>query len=286
MIQPPARGPGIGRAPVHARPRGTLALQLGAGALAVAVLSGCAAPVRQASPTPDPDLAVPADDLAPSDQPTGTLAPRPSPTATQPTDDPPSPDAAAPDPGPGTPSPDAPTDGQASPDDPASDPSGSPPPGWTTLLRAEDPADDQGASGPGFADLVAFSLEDDGTAVRVRVDVAEDVPPRLEEGEVVGLGVDLLRGSDGESRYQLYADGGVDGWAAYLQTPDGFVAYPGTFAIGGRRFEFVVPWSALGDPTDGPAAVFLDWSRRAIVGALNPSSGDRAPDAGDLNFTR
>lgn len=62
--------------------------------------------------------------------------------------------------------------------------------------------------------------------------------------------------------------------------------YPGTFAIRGRRVEFTVPWSAIGDPAGGPARVFLDWSGPGIGGVTRSASEDRAPDDGDLTFAR
>jgi hypothetical protein len=101
---------------------------------------------------------------------------------------------------------------------------------------------------------------------------------------VLWLGIDLLEGADGESAYQVFVDGGSDGWRAYLQTPEGFVSYPGSFGIGGDRIELRVPWEALGDPAGGPVDAFLDWSRARPL--LNAASRDRAPDRGSARFRR
>lgn len=111
-----------------------------------------------------------------------------------------------------------------------------------------------------------------------------ELPPALEDGEVIGLGVDVFLEGGDDSDYQLFADGGSDGWHAYFQTPRGFVAFPGSFAIGGRRIEFVVPWGSMGTPPRGEVRVFLDWSRARPV--LNAAGSDYAPDRGRRAWAR
>ncbi|MFP5310130.1 MAG: hypothetical protein ACLGIR_11210 [Actinomycetes bacterium] len=152
------------------------------------------------------------------------------------------------------------------------------------LAVLDDPAGDQGLEGPGHADLRRVELLDEGAVLRVVVTVGAALPSTPAQGEVIGLGVDLLAAGDGESAYQLFVDGGSDGWRAYLQTPRGFVDFPGTFALGGTRIEVRVPWSALGDPVGGPVSAFLDWSLARPV--LNAASRDRAPDRGSATFRR
>jgi len=153
-----------------------------------------------------------------------------------------------------------------------------------SLSEVSDARDDQGALGPSYADLVAVAVASRGDAALIFVDLAEAVPSRLEAGEVMGIGVDLYTGSSSESTYQLFADGGSDGWHAYLQGPDGFVAYPGSFAIGGRRLAFEVPWRSLGNVREAGFRAFADWSEEAI--ALNRSSNDLAPEDGSARFSR
>ncbi|HEX8003238.1 MAG TPA: hypothetical protein VF519_11135 [Mycobacteriales bacterium] len=139
--------------------------------------------------------------------------------------------------------------------------------------------------GPGYADLVAVTVEDDGTNARITVVFAADVPARLPADETMGVGVDLFRSAtQGESDYQVFADGEPDGWFAYLQTPKGFVRYPGRFGVGGRRLEFVLPWSALGSPAAGRFSAFADWTRDAEP--VKPFSEDHAPSLGNAAYRR
>lgn len=133
---------------------------------------------------------------------------------------------------------------------------------------------------------MTVTLADNGDRARVTVEFAGPVPTSFEDGEVMGVGVDLYRGAGphDESEYQLFADGGVDGWFAYLQAPDGFVPYPGDFRLGERSIQFELPWSSLGGVPDGAFSAFVDWSRRRPV--LNEAGADRAPDRGAQPFQR
>lgn len=173
----------------------------------------------------------------------------------------------------------------------ASAPSGGGGPGpgpgapYAQVGRATDKARDPGAGVPGYGDLVAVTVEDDGTNARVTVTMNADVPLRLSAEETMGVGVDFFRSAaQVESDYQLFADGEPDGWYAYLQGPKGFVKYPGTFGVGGRRLVFTVPWSALGAPRAGRFSAFADWTRTAIPS--NQFGEDHAPDLGTAAFTR
>lgn len=272
-------------------------------AAAVVILAACAAPVAPASgPLPEhlgaEPSSIPASDLAaarpstpaspPSALPTTPGLPTsPAPagsardTTTPPSDEPveepqaPASDRTAP----------APSE-PATASDPAPDAATRPPAPHRRIGGGTDRDGDVGIQAPGYADLVEVTFVDEGERLRVRVEVAADLPRQLGDGEVIGLGVELLRAADGESRYQLFADGGADGWLAYLHTPEGFVEYPGTFAIGGRQVEFTVPWTAVGDPDEGPAWVFLDWSGPGPAGAVTVASEDRLPDDGDLHLQR
>lgn len=148
-----------------------------------------------------------------------------------------------------------------------------------------DGTNDFEGSGPAYADLAAVTIEDDGTNARVRVVFHGDVPPRLPADETMGVGVDFFRSvGQIESDYQLFADGQPDGWYAYLQTPKGFVRYPGRFGVGGRRLEFTVPWSALGGPASGRFSAYADWSRDTTP--VNAFSEDHVPNLGTASFSR
>lgn len=145
------------------------------------------------------------------------------------------------------------------------------------LADVADARRDAGLEAPRYADVMRMRIETEGDLLRVTVDVDGDIPTRLGEGEVAGLGVDLFSGAGPESEHQLFADGGSDGWRAFLQTPEGFVAYPGSFGVGGQRLVFEVPWSAIGGgPRDLEVSLFLDWSKERIP--LNAQSFDRVPD--------
>ncbi len=194
--------------------------------------------------------------------------------------------------------PSAGTSGSAPGSAPAATPgAGSAPPGATTgpgsgpaapfrtVGSARDGRRDAGGSTPGYADLVAVTVEDDGTSARVTVTMDADLPARLPEDETMGVGVDFFRtAAQVESDYQLFADGEPDGWYAYLQGPDGFVRYPGRFGLGGRRLVFTVPWSALGGPRSGRFSAFADWTRAAMP--ANLAGEDHAPNLGTAAFTR
>jgi hypothetical protein len=144
---------------------------------------------------------------------------------------------------------------------------------------------DAGATTPGYGDLAAVTIEDDGTHARVTVRMAGSVPARMPADETMGLGIDLYRTvTQLESDYQLFADGEPDGWFAYLHTPKGFVKYPGTFGIGGDRLVFTVPWAALGSPSAGAFGAFADWTRRASP--VNLAGEDLAPDLGHATYAR
>lgn len=95
----------------------------------------------------------------------------------------------------------------------------------------------------------------------------------------MGIGIDFYRNADGvESDYQLFVDGGSDGWFAYLHTPSGFVDYPGSFRLGGGRLVFQVPMESLDGLTATQTSGFLDWSRSGAV--VNSASSDAAPNSG------
>ena len=130
---------------------------------------------------------------------------------------------------------------------------------WRPVGQAGDAGGDHG-SGPAYADLRSLTLEDDGTHLRLTVQVAATLPGTLGTGEVQGVGVDLYRLSRDESDFQVFLDGGEHGWRAFLQTPRGFVRYPGTLSVAGRTLVAVVPWSALGGRADAQVSAFSDWS--------------------------
>jgi hypothetical protein len=146
-------------------------------------------------------------------------------------------------------------------------------------MNASDRAGDRAMGAPPYADLVSVVIESDAKDLRVSVSVASNLSAALNAGEVMGIGVDLYRDNRSrESDYQLFAEGSQDGWYAYLQTPDGFVQYPGTFRLGGQHVLFQVPLQSVDGLSARAASTFLDWSERGVV--VNAASSDRAPDSG------
>ncbi len=148
---------------------------------------------------------------------------------------------------------------------------------------------DHGSDGPAYADVQQVLLEDDGTRIRATVTMGGFLPGTPGATEAIGIGVDLYdKAGEFESDYQLFADGGPDGWFAYLSTPKGFVRYPGRFALGGATLVFTVPWSAVGGRRDGQFKAFADWTSgdgtNAVTG--NSTSNDRAPLVGTTPYDR
>jgi hypothetical protein len=151
------------------------------------------------------------------------------------------------------------------------------------LAAATDGTGDHGLGGKPYADLTAVRVEDDGTSARLSVEVAGAVPSPLPEGETMGVGIDLYR-AGAESDYQVFADGGSDGWRAYFQDHEVFKPFPGRFELGGNRLVFVVPWSALGGRTSGAVAAFADWTKNDLV-VVASTTQDKVPDRGHTPFT-
>ena len=145
-----------------------------------------------------------------------------------------------------------------------------------------DAQNDVGTATPPYGDLIKISIVGDASTARFTVTFAGPVPPKLSRRETVGLGLELGPPKAKDGTYQLFADGGERGWIAYLDTPHGFVKYPGTFAVSGDRIVFEVPWSSIGGLRRGSIAVFCDWSKRGV--ALGMASEDDAPDHGRSNY--
>jgi hypothetical protein len=155
------------------------------------------------------------------------------------------------------------------------------------FVTMNDGAGDAGLGAPAYADLRVVTLADNGTSLQVTVEMNGPLPTATASGESMGIGVDLYRAAaQRESDYQLFADGEPDGWFAYLDTPRGFVRYPGTFALGGRTLVFTVPWSSVGNPRTGRTSAFADWTRRSSAATGNPSSNDYVPTLGTTSYTR
>jgi hypothetical protein len=158
---------------------------------------------------------------------------------------------------------------QAGPGTPSS---GAPDASWAGLADLEDPAADHG-NGPGYADLTAVAFRERGDDLGVSVTMSAVVPGALADREVQGVGIDLFRSSSDESDYQVFLDGGRHGWRAFLQTPDGFVDFPGTFAVERRTLHVTVPWQAVGGRERAEVSVFVDWS--SGVGRLSTDGTTR-----------
>ena len=145
---------------------------------------------------------------------------------------------------------------------------------WQPVLLASDARGDHGA-GPSYADLVSLTLEDDGTSLRVSVELGDTVPALLADGEVQGVGIDLFRSRSDESDFQVFLDGGSGGWRGFLQTPRGFVRYPGTLSVAGSMLVTVIPWTELGGRADAQVSAFADWSDDG--GRSSADTVDRGP---------
>lgn len=241
------------------------------------LLSGCTVGEPDVSPTPRRELAVRPEPVVT----TAAAAPPASSAPAAPTA--PGPSASA-----GTgPRPQGATATAAPPvsrPEPVAAPAGEGP--YRAVGTVTDPGRDHGTQGPAYADVVGVLLEDDGTRLRATVRMGGAVPLRTATAEVLGVGVDLYdRSGEFESDYQLFADGGDDGWFAYLSTPEGFVRYPGRFQIIGDQLVFTVPWSAVGGRRDGWTKAFADWARDGggTVGG-NATANDRAPLAGTVGY--
>lgn len=151
---------------------------------------------------------------------------------------------------------------------------------YRTVATSSDPRGDHGAQGPAYADLVTLRVDRGTRTMRFVVDVAGDLPAALAAGEVQGVGVDLFRGLGLESAYQVFVDGGSDGWRAFFQRGTEFVAYPGTFRLGGGRLELVVSLDAFTEGAPERVSAFADWSHRTDAGTRN--SEDLLPELGSV----
>ena len=169
-------------------------------------------------------------------------------------------------------------DGDGDDDPPPASPTPKPEPEYVVAANPADEEGDAGGDAPAYADSRGLLIESDGRNLRVTIAFAGRIPSVLRADEVQGVGIDFFRSNNQESDFQLFADGGSDGWTAYLQTPDGFVQYPGTFAVGGRVLQFVVPWSALGGAKPVDVSTFVDWSEKRDL--LIAVGNDRVPDDG------
>ena len=129
------------------------------------------------------------------------------------------------------------------------------------MVRQKDAAGDHGTAAASYADAVTLAVETAEEHVRVTVELGDQPPAALANGEVMGVGVDFFERSVAvESDYQLFADGSSDGWNAYFETPGGRVRYPGTLTLGRNKLVWELPWSALGGKRSLHVSAFADWS--------------------------
>jgi hypothetical protein len=134
-----------------------------------------------------------------------------------------------------------------------------------------------------YGDIVALRLDDNGTLARLTVQMAGPVPDRLAANETMGVGVDVYRGHK-ESDFQVFADGGPDGWYAYYEAGSTFKRFPGRFELGGDKLVFEVDWAAIGGRHPGAFSAFADWSRSASA-LVAAASEDHAPDQSTAPFS-
>ncbi len=137
---------------------------------------------------------------------------------------------------------------------------------WQEVVTVGDDTADHG-DGPSYADLTSLAIHESGEWVRITLDVGGVIPGRLKRSEVEGVGVDVYRSSSRESDYQVFLDGGTSGWRAFLQTPDGFVRFPGSCNVDRGTLTVTVPWESIGGRKDAEVSAFADWS--SGVGGLS-----------------
>lgn len=222
-----------------------------------------------------------------SERPSGAATPVPEPPKSQAVGEPPAASTTGNDSSPATSNPEPmATSGASTPSvAPTVNEEGPSAPGRTPAPRSAtgDPQGDAGLGAPAYADGRVLVVEDLGTRARVTVKVTSALPATLADQEVMGVGVDFFRSGSTESDYQLFADGGSDGWRAFLQTPDGFVAFPGDFRLSADTIQFEVPWSSLGGPPTGSVRAFVDWGK-PTVGGLITRTHDLVPDSGEVRI--
>ncbi|HVF12419.1 MAG TPA: hypothetical protein VNA87_04965 [Actinomycetota bacterium] len=146
-----------------------------------------------------------------------------------------------------------------------------------TLVVIDDAHADHG-SGPAYADIRKLVLQDLGTSARLILEFGEDLPPKIPEQEVMGVGVDFFFTGASESDYQVFLDGGPNGWFAHFQTPQGYAQFPGTLTLGGNRAIVELDWGALGGASSGTISNFVDWSKEGLI--INEVSRDFISGAG------
>ena len=248
------------------------------------LMLGCAQPESVPHPGPDPELGVAPTVIEPEPSraasPTAVAVAPPAPAASRTPEssssnepaasaDPSGPGGAAvasPQPSPSAAEP-APRGSESSPG-PAGEGDAAPNP--IPLLAVADAPGDHGPRGPDWSDLRSVELVEVGNDVRVTLRFEGELPAAPPEGEVPLIGVDI-----GEEGYQLFVEGGGQSWAAYLDTPEGFAEYPGSFQLVGSALVLQVPFSAVGSPTRAQVRAFVEWSRDSgVAGVLNPTSED------------
>lgn len=156
---------------------------------------------------------------------------------------------------------------------------------FASIGSVTDPSGDSGVNSPRYADLAQVDIRDDGSLAQIIVDFYGEFPSPFPDDEVMGVGVDLFIDASQESDYQVFAAGNVEGWHAWLHTPEGVVTLPGTFFAGSSRLVFQLPWQRLGSITGRSFSAFVDWSGSAI-GPVALQSSDRAPNGSRGSFQR
>jgi len=241
---------------------------------AAMVLAGaaCGAPGVEVFPSPNASLAVrPSAAISAANSPPAQSAPpEPAPSGTASLD-------------PSAPPVPADPDRQQAVPDPSLTPDTAVPTVFRPVGGINDAQGDLPRGAPAWADIIGLVLEDDGTTLRIRIDLADGLPTELRNNETARIGVDLFRGNGGETRYRVFLDGTADGWLAYLQRPDGFIGYPGSVTIAGSNLTLALPAAAVGDPVRGDWRAFSEWSG---PGGGGREARDAAPDEGWGTFTR
>lgn len=149
----------------------------------------------------------------------------------------------------------------------------------------KDAASDLDSAGtpPRYADILGACIRDAGTAVRLELRLAGDVPARMPDRDTnLTFGFELRRGSGAES--YVFAESDHGGWTAYITRGHGRRALSKAISINGRDLRLTMSRSEL----DG--AKQLEWkveSSWLSSGLLKTSYAfDTAPDRGHASFRR
>lgn len=148
--------------------------------------------------------------------------------------------------------------------------------GRSSVVDAMGDAEGQGQV-PAWVDLTGGMLVDSGPALKAMASFAAALPARMPDNRTVATnGIQLLLPKD--KKAYLYAEGGPQGWKAYLVRNKTSALPPGAFSLNGTEMHWSVPWAELGNPTRIDWGLHLSWTRTTLLKV--DYAFDSAPDSG------